>query len=115
MSIVEQPHRTTAAPRDVARPAPATGPVSVAKQQPAVPRPADTSPPRAGSLSSNPVAVAHARGATSAAEGHWMSGVLVWTVLIPTLVVLVSNPLGWVILFMLVLAGATLTAFGAIF
>jgi hypothetical protein len=67
----------------------------------------------------NPVAQAHARAARSTASestahSSLLSGALLWTVVIPAIVFLVSNPLGWVVLLMLVLAFGALTAFGAI-
>jgi hypothetical protein len=67
----------------------------------------------------NPVARAHARAARntaseSTAHGSLLCGVLLWTVVIPVIVFLVSNPLGWVALLMLVLGFAALSAFGAI-
>jgi hypothetical protein len=112
MSTVEQTPRTTTTVIGAGKPTPAPAIVAVAQRTSA--RPVETRSLKADPLSSNPVARAHARGAT-ATESHWISGVLLWTVVIPTLVFLVSNPLGWIVLFMLVLAGALLTAFAAIF
>jgi hypothetical protein len=43
-----------------------------------------------------------------------MGRLLLWTVVIPTIVFLVSNPLGWIILFLLCLGSAAALGFGAI-
>ena len=39
---------------------------------------------------------------------------LLWVVVIPAIVFLVSNPLGWIVLFLLVLGVAVLSGFGGI-
>ena len=59
-------------------------------------------------LAGNPVARAHARrgGASSAAAGSPIGRILLWTVAIPAIVFLVSNPLGWLILFLMCLGVA---------
>ena len=65
----------------------------------------------------NPVAQAHARarGRVGASElDHPIARGLVWTVLIPAIVFLVSNPVGWIVLFLLALGGAFLFGFGGI-
>jgi hypothetical protein len=69
------------------------------------------------SISSNPVARAHARARTrsSEPEERRLGRVLVWTVVVPGIVLLVSNPFGWILLFLLVLGFAALTGFGSIF
>jgi hypothetical protein len=67
--------------------------------------------------SGNPVAQAHAhaRGRVEPVEAdHPIARVLVWTVLIPAIVFLVSNPVGWLVLFLLALGGAFLFGFGGI-
>jgi hypothetical protein len=70
------------------------------------------------SISSNPVARAHARARTRSSEPpeeSRLSRVLVWTVVVPGILFLVSNPFGWIVLFLLVLGFAALTGFGGIF
>ena len=65
----------------------------------------------------NPVAEAHARarGRVEPVEAdHPIARALVWTVLIPAIVFLVSNPVGWLVLFLLALGGAFLFGFGGI-
>jgi hypothetical protein len=64
----------------------------------------------------NPVARAHerARGREPSNEDHPIGRVLVWVVVIPTIVFLVSNPVGWLVLFLLVLGVAVLSGFGGI-
>jgi len=66
--------------------------------------------------SGNPVAQAHARARVRepAEADHPISRVLVWTVVIPAIVCLVSNPLGWIVLFLLALGGAFLFGFGGV-
>ena len=67
-------------------------------------------------LAGNPVARAHARrgGASSAAEASPIGRILLWAVAIPAMIFLVSNPLGWLILFLMCLGIAVLTGFGGI-
>jgi hypothetical protein len=67
-------------------------------------------------FSDNPVAQAHARAhlRTTATSDGPMGRLLLWTVVIPTIVFLVSNPLGWIILFLLCLGSAAALGFGAI-
>ncbi len=67
-------------------------------------------------LAGNPVARAHARrgGASSAAEGSPIGRILLWTIAIPAMIFLVSNPLGWLLLFLMCLGIAVLTGFGGI-
>jgi hypothetical protein len=69
------------------------------------------------SISSNPVARAHARARTRSYERQEsrISGVLVWLVVVPGILLLVSNPFGWIVLFLLVMGFAALTGFGGIF
>jgi hypothetical protein len=65
----------------------------------------------------NPVAQAHARarGRVERREAdHPIGRILIWTVLIPAIVFLVSNPVGWLVLFLLALGGAFLFGFGGI-
>jgi hypothetical protein len=70
-------------------------------------------------LAGNPVALAHARalgrgGSPSASAGHPVGLALVFLAVIPTLILLVSNPLGWFVLFMLCFGFAYLFGFGSI-
>ena len=70
-------------------------------------------------LAGNPVALAHARaigrsGEPPASAGHPVGLALVFLVVIPTIVLLVSNPLGWFVLFMLCFGFAYLFGFGSI-
>ena len=70
-------------------------------------------------LSGNPVARAHARAARDSRpepEGaeHPLGRALVFLVVIPTVVFLVSNPIGWLALFGLCLGIAVLSGFGGI-
>jgi hypothetical protein len=68
----------------------------------------------------NQVARAHAGAAKrtlaepTSAHRSIVGQVLLWIVLIPAIVFLVSNPLGWVVLLLLVLGFAALFAFGGI-
>ena len=69
------------------------------------------------SLQDNPVARAHARAqehGESGREDHPLGRVLLWVVVIPAIVFLVSNPLGWIVLFLLCLGVALLSGFGGI-
>jgi hypothetical protein len=43
-----------------------------------------------------------------------MGRVLVWTIVVPPLFFLASNPVGWLLLFLLTLGIAALTGFGGI-
>ena len=72
--------------------------------------------PSYDTLVGNPVARAHARrgGVSSAADGSPIGRILLWTVAIPAMIFLVSNPLGWLILFLMCLGIAVLTGFGGI-
>ena len=70
-------------------------------------------------ISGNPVARAHARAARDSRpepEGadHPLGRALVFLVVIPGIVFLVSNPVGWLALFGLCLGLAVLTGFGGI-
>jgi hypothetical protein len=67
-------------------------------------------------LAGNPVARAHARarGRSSSVEGSSIGRVLVWTLVVPTIFFLASNPVGWLLLFLLTLGIAALTGFGGI-
>jgi hypothetical protein len=70
-------------------------------------------------LSGNPVARAHARAARDSRpepEGaeHPLGRALVFLVVVPAIVFLVSNPIGWLTLFGLCLGIAVLTGFGGI-
>lgn len=69
-----------------------------------------------GGLEGNPVARAHARARvwTASDEESPLGRALVWLVVIPALVFLVSNPLGWIVLFLLGLGAAALCGFGGI-
>jgi hypothetical protein len=64
----------------------------------------------------NPVARAHARREprADAVRESRLGTLLVWTVVIPALLALVSNPVGWILLFFLVLAVGALVGFGGI-
>jgi hypothetical protein len=98
-------------------------------------RPADDTPlapieerpvrTQAGSLlddprvAGNPVARAHARAAretraTPAHDGNRIGTVLLFAVVLPSIFFLVSNPLGWVLLFWLCLGFGLLFGFGGI-
>ena len=70
-------------------------------------------------LAGTPVALAHARAARenhapSAGAGHPLGTALLFLVVAPTLILLVSNPLGWVILLGLCFGFAYLFGFGGI-
>jgi hypothetical protein len=79
------------------------------------PRPQPQPQPYAG-LEGNPVARAYARdrGRTASAEESPIGRALVWLVVIPAIVFLVTNPVGWIVLFLLVLGAAALSGFGGI-
>jgi hypothetical protein len=68
------------------------------------------------SIQANPVARAHARAGARGSESEQrpLGRVLLWVVVIPAIVFLVSNPVGWVVLFLLVLGSAAATGFGGI-
>ena len=91
------------------RPLPAEPPEQVQ------PQPQPQPQPFAG-LEGNPVARAHARARvrTASDEESPVGRMLVWLVVIPAIVFLVSNPVGWLVLFLLVLGTAALTGFGGI-
>lgn len=68
-------------------------------------------------LAGNPVALAHARAgrgghSTATAAGHPAATPLVFLVVMPTIILLVSNPLGWLVLLMLCFVFAYLIGFG---
>jgi hypothetical protein len=70
-------------------------------------------------LAGNPIARAHARAsrsgsATTASGGHPIQTALVFLVVLPTILFLVTNPVGWIVLFMLCLGFGYLFGFGAI-
>jgi hypothetical protein len=67
-------------------------------------------------LAGNPVARAHARARerSSSVEESSIGSVLVWTLVVPTIFFLASNPVGWLLLFLLTLGIAALTGFGGI-
>jgi hypothetical protein len=70
-------------------------------------------------LAGNPVARAHARAAretraTRADDGSRIGTVLLFAVALPAIFFLVSNPLGWVLLFWLCLGFGLLFGFGGI-
>jgi hypothetical protein len=66
-------------------------------------------------LDVNPVARAHTRASQTAVTSEGALGrVLLWTLVVPTILFLVSNPLGWLLLFVLCLAAAVGFGFGAI-
>lgn len=70
-------------------------------------------------LAGNPVARAHARASRSgnagtASDGHPVQPALVFLVVLPTLIFLVSNPVGWIVLFTLCLGFGYLFGFGGI-
>jgi hypothetical protein len=67
-------------------------------------------------IAGNPVARAHtrARERSSSVEESSIGRVLVWTIVVPTLFFLASNPVGWLLLFLLTLGIAALTGFGGI-
>jgi hypothetical protein len=69
-------------------------------------------------LAGNPVARAHARAsgepATSSAAGSRIGRALVFVVVLPVIVFLVSNPVGWLLLFWLCLGFGLLFGFGGI-
>ena len=67
-------------------------------------------------LAGNPVARAHARARERSAsvEESSIGRVLVWTLVVPTIFFLASNPFGWLLLFLLTLGIAALTGFGGI-
>jgi hypothetical protein len=89
----------------------------VVREAPVVQEPLLPELEQPGWHSGNPVAQAHARarGRVEPVEAdHPIARVLVWTVLIPAIVLLVSNPVGWIVLFLLALGGAFLFGFGGI-
>jgi hypothetical protein len=70
-------------------------------------------------LAGNPIARAHARAsrsgnASTASGGHPVKPALVFLVVLPTILFLVTNPVGWIVLFMLCLGFGYLFGFGAI-
>jgi hypothetical protein len=70
-------------------------------------------------LAGNPVALAHARAtrenhASPAAAGHPIGTALLFLVVLPAILFLVSNPLGWLLLFGLCLGFGYLFGFGGI-
>lgn len=70
-------------------------------------------------LARNPIARAHARAsrsgiATTGSGGHPVQPALVFLVVLPTILFLVTNPVGWIVLFMLCLGFGYLFGFGAI-
>ena len=70
-------------------------------------------------LAGNPVALAHARAtrenrASPAGSGHPVGTALLFLVATPAILVLVSNPLGWLALFGLCLGFGYLVGFGGI-
>jgi hypothetical protein len=62
--------------------------------------------------STNPIARAHARPGTADSAGG-LGRVLVFAVVIPLVLFLVSNPLGWLLLLLLCLGGAAAVGVGA--
>jgi hypothetical protein len=69
-------------------------------------------------LAANPVARAQlraeqGRGRSDPRPGGRLATVLVWTVVVPTLVGLVSNPAGWLVLFLLCLGVGGALGFGS--
>jgi hypothetical protein len=91
-----------------------------------LPAEAHLASPRVGSiledpdLAGNPVALAHARAtrknhrATAGSGGHPIGTALLFLVVVPAIIFLVSNPLGWVLLLGLCFGFAYLFGFGGI-
>jgi hypothetical protein len=105
-ALLERPTTMLPEPPVVATPAPSA----------ATPRPA-SAPIDLANLAGNPVAAAHARRANlrdrdvdTGRLGH----VLVLAVVVPTILFLVSNPLGWLLLFLTCLAVGAVTGIGSI-
>ena len=72
---------------------------------------------RHDAFAGNPVARAHARAANGSerpdARGA-LPTLLVWAVVVPSIVALTSNPLGWLLLFLLLLGIGGLLGFGGV-
>jgi hypothetical protein len=96
------------------RPTPAPTPTPTATPPRTVTRPA---PIERIDLTGNPVAAAHQRRASRPdrdIETGRLGRILVLGVVVPTLLFLVSNPLGWLLLFFTILAVGALTGIGSI-
>jgi hypothetical protein len=70
--------------------------------------------PEDADLAGNPVAAMRARPERPSADLPRLRLVLIWAVLVPTIVFLVSNPLGWLLLFFAILGVGALTGLGSI-
>jgi hypothetical protein len=101
---------TTTTPREpIAAPAPAA---------PAAPARPARPPLDLADLAGNPVAAAHSRRASRPdrdIDTGRLGRILVFAVVVPTILFLVSNPVGWLLLLLACIGAGALTGIGGIF